>query len=100
MAAMAVEQPAYGQEKEAQGEIKTEHTGYLGTQDTYYVGTLKGVQQTFMDTYTKVEFVKLYDRKNALVAADMLNDRGLPFFEEEGVRLNRRRNRNPQDSCV
>jgi transposase InsO family protein len=78
-------------EKEAQGEIETQHPGYLGAQDTYYVGTLKGVgriyQQTFIDTYTKVAFVKLYDRKNALVAADMLNDQVLPFFEEEDIRL-------------
>jgi hypothetical protein len=34
-----------------------------------------------------VAFAKLYDRKNALVAADMLNDRVLPFFEEQKVRL-------------
>ena len=78
-------------EKEAHGEIETEHPGYLGAQDTYYVGTLKGVgriyQQTFIDTYTKMAAVKLYDRKNALVAADMLNDRVLPFFEEEDIRL-------------
>ena len=78
-------------EKEATGEIETEHPGYLGAQDTYYVGTLKGVgriyQQTFIDTYTKVAFAKLYDRKNALVAADMLNDMVLPFFEEEEIRL-------------
>jgi len=63
------------QEKEAHGEIETEHPGYLGSQDTFYVGTLKGVgriyQQTFIDTYCKVAFAKLYDRKNALVAADM-----------------------------
>jgi len=37
--------------------------------------------------YSKVAFVKLYDRKNALVAADMLNDRVLPFFEETAVPL-------------
>lgn len=30
-------------EKEAHGEIETEHPGYLGSQDTFYVGTLKGV---------------------------------------------------------
>jgi hypothetical protein len=30
---------------------------------------------------------KLYDRKSALVAADLLNDRVLPFFEEQGVPL-------------
>jgi transposase InsO family protein len=77
------------QEKEAHGEIETEHPGYLGSQDTYYVGNLKGVgriyQQTFIDTYSKLAFAKLYDRKNALTAADMLNDRVLPFFEENGV---------------
>jgi transposase InsO family protein len=79
------------QEKEAYGEIETHHPGYLGAQDTYYVGTIKGVgriyQQTFIDTYTKVAFSKLYDRKNALIAADMLNDRVLPFFEDQGIRL-------------
>ena len=79
------------QEKEAHGEIETEHPGYLGAQDTYYVGNLKGVgrinQQTFIDTYSKLALVKLYDRKNALTAADMLNDRVLPFFEEHGVPL-------------
>src|SRR5689334_3143363 len=79
------------QEKEAHGEIETEHPGYLGAQDTFYVGTLKGVgriyQQTFIDTYSKVAQVKLYDRKNALVAADMLNDKVLPFFDAHDVRL-------------
>jgi transposase InsO family protein len=78
-------------EKEAHGEIETMHPGYLGAQDTYYVGTIKGVgriyQQTFIDTYTKVSFAKLYDRKNALVAADLLNDQVLPFFEQEETRL-------------
>jgi transposase InsO family protein len=79
------------QEKEAHGEIETEHPGYLGAQDTYYVGTLKGVgriyQQTFIDTYSKVAILKLYDRKNALVAAEILNDRVLPFFEEYEIPL-------------
>jgi transposase InsO family protein len=79
------------QEKEAHGEIETEHPGYLGSQDTYYVGSIKGVgriyQQTFIDTYSKLAFAKLYDRKNAITAADMLNDRVLPFFEEQGVPL-------------
>lgn len=79
--------------EQAHGEIETEHPGYLGSQDTYYVGTLKGVgriyQQTFIDTYSKVAFAKLYDRKNALVAAEMLNDRVIPFFEEQDVPLMR-----------
>ena len=79
------------EEKQAHGEIETEHPGYLGAQDTYYVGNLKGVgriyQQTFIDTYSKVALAKLYDRKHAITAADMLNDRVLPFFEEHGVPL-------------
>jgi transposase InsO family protein len=79
------------QEKEAHGEIETHHPGYLGSQDTFYVGTIKGVgriyQQIFIDTYAKVAFVKLYDRKNALVAADLLNDRVIPWFEAQDVPL-------------
>ena len=78
-------------EKESHGEIESLHPGYLGAQDTYYVGTLKGVgriyQQTFIDTYTKMAFVKLYDRKNALVAADILNDRVIPWYDEHEVKL-------------
>lgn len=77
------------QEKLACGEIQTEHPGYLLSQDTYYVGTIKGVgriyQQTVIDTYSKNAFAKLYDRKNALVAADVLNDRVLPFYEEHQI---------------
>ena len=79
------------EEKKAHGEIETHHPGYLGAQDTYYVGNIKGVghiyQQTFIDTYSKVAFTKLYDRKNALVAANMLNDQIVPFFEQHELRL-------------
>lgn len=79
------------EEKEAHGEIETQHPGYLVAQDTYYVGTIKGVgriyQQTVIDTYSKVVFAKLYDRKNALVAADVLNDKTIPWFEEQELRV-------------
>jgi transposase InsO family protein len=79
------------EEKQAHGEIESEHPGYLGCQDTYYVGTIKGVgriyQQTFIDSYCKLALAKLYDRKHAITAADMLNDRVLPWFEEQGVPL-------------
>jgi transposase InsO family protein len=44
-------------------------------------------QQSFIDTYTKVAHLKLYDRKNALVAADLLNDKVVPWFEAQGVPL-------------
>lgn len=73
----------------AHGEIETAHPGYPGSQDTFYVGTLKGVgriyQQTFVDTYSKVAFAKLYTTKTPITAADLLNDRVLPFFAEHGM---------------
>lgn len=73
------------QDDEVSGEIETIHPGYLGSQDTFYVGNLKGVgriyQQTFVDTYSKVAFAKLYTTKTPITAADMLNDKALPFFE-------------------
>jgi transposase InsO family protein len=80
-------------DKEAHGEFESECPGYCGAQDTFYVGTLKGVgriyQQTFIDTYAKVGFAKLYDRKTPITAADILNDRVLPFFEEHEIPLSR-----------
>src|SRR5580704_10203720 len=80
-------------EKEMPGEFETECPGYCGAQDTFYIGTLKGVgrvyQQTFIDTYAKIGFAKLYDRKTPITAADLLNDRVLPFYEENGVELQR-----------
>ena len=73
----------------ASGEIETAHPGYLGSQDTFYVGTLKGVgriyQQTFVDTYSKVASAKLYTTKTPITAADLLNDKVLPLFEEHGL---------------
>src|SRR5438094_4050009 len=78
-------------EKEAHGEFESEHPGYCGAQDTFYVGNLKGVgrvyQQTFIDTYAKVGFAKLYDRKTPVTAAELLNDRVLPFYKAHEIPL-------------
>ncbi len=80
------------QDKEAHGEFESECPGYCVAQDTFYVGTLKGVgrvyQQTAIDTYAKVAFAKLYDRKTPL-AADLLNDRVVPFFESHDLVVSR-----------
>ena len=78
-------------DKEAHGEFESECPGYCGAQDTFYVGNMKGVgriyQQTFVDTYSKVAFAKLYDRKTPITAADLLNDRVVPFFDAHEVKL-------------
>ena len=77
------------QDDEVSGEIETSHPGYLGSQDTFYVGNLKGVgriyQQTFVDTYSKVAFAKLYTTKTPITAADLLNDQVLPYFDEQAL---------------
>ena len=75
----------------ASGEMETAHPGYLGSQDTFYVGTIKGVgriyQQTFVDAYSKVACAKLYTTKTAITAADLLNDKVIPFFEAHDIPL-------------
>ena len=77
------------EKKKLHGRIETAHSGYLGSQDTFYIGTLKGVgrvyQQTYIDTYCKVAQVNLYTAKTPITAADLLNDRVLPFHEEHDV---------------
>jgi transposase InsO family protein len=79
------------EEREAHGEIETQHPAFLLGQDTYYVGYIKGVgkiyQQTGIDTYSNLGFAKVYGEKNAITAADFLNDKVLPFFDEHGMAL-------------
>ena len=71
------------------GEVETLHPGFLGSQDTFYVGTIKGVgriyQQTFVDTYSKIACCKVYTNKTPITSADLLNDRVLPLFEANGM---------------
>jgi transposase InsO family protein len=80
-------------EKETHGEFESEHPGYCGAQDTFYVGNMKGAgriyQQTFTDSYSKVVCTKLYDRKTPITAADLLNDRVIPLFENRDAKLMR-----------
>ena len=75
------------EDDEACGEIESHHPGYLGSQDTFYVDTIKGVgqiyQQTFVDTYSKWAAAELYTTKTPITGADLLNDRVLPFFANQ-----------------
>jgi len=82
----------YRQETEYHPDVvETHHSGYLLSQDTFYVGYLKGVgriyQQTVVDTYPSLAFAKLYTSKVPVTSADTLNDKVLPFYEEQGVKV-------------
>ena len=50
---------------------------------------MKGVgrvyQQTYVDTYAKTAHAKLYKTKAPITAADMLNDKVLPFYEQHDL---------------
>ena len=78
---------SYGAAMKEMGNAGKQDSG----QDTYYVGTMKGVgriyQQTFVDTYSRVAMAKLYTEKTAITAADALNDKVLPLFAEHGIAL-------------
>jgi transposase InsO family protein len=77
--------------EESLEEIETEHPGYLLAQYAFYVGYLKGVgliyEQTVLDTYSSVAFGKVYIAKVPITAADILNNRVIPFFEDHGVSI-------------
>lgn len=86
-----------------QSQIEAPAPGYLGCQDTYYVGTLKGVgrvyAQTFIDANAAVGFAKLYLSKVPMTAVDLLHDRVLPFYEAQGVPLQRVLTDNGREYC-
>ncbi len=91
------------QEKEAHGEVESPHPGFLVAQDTCYVGIIKGIgriyQQTAIDTHGSHGFAKVYREKTALTAADLLNDRVLPFYDHHGIRVHRVLTDNGPELC-
>lgn len=91
------------EEREAHGEVESPHPAFLVAQDTCYVGYIKGVgkiyQQTGIDTHSNTGFAKLYSEKTALTAADFLNDKVLPFFDEHGMKILRMLTDNGMEYC-
>lgn len=91
------------QKREAYGEVESPHPAFLVAQDTCYVGYIKGVgklyHQAAIDTHSNVGFVKLYPEKTSLTACDLLNDRVLPFFDEQMMRLLRVLTDNGREYC-
>jgi len=91
------------EEKQVHGEVESPHPGFLVAQDTCYIGYIKGIgklyQQTGIDTHSNIGFAKAYTDKTSLTAADLLNDRVLPFFDEHGIRVLRVLTDNGTEYC-
>ena len=89
--------------REVHGEVESPHPGFLVAQDTFYVGTIKGVgriyQQTAIDTHANVGFAKVFTDKTALCAADLLNDKVLPHYDEHAINVLRILTDNGREYC-
>jgi hypothetical protein len=53
------------------------------------LGLRRVYQQTAIDACANVAFTKLHDRKTPLTAADLMNDRVMPFFDEHEIAVSR-----------
>lgn len=67
--------------------VESLYPGYLLCQDTFMVGTIKGVGRIYLqavvDTYGSFAFGKLYTSKLPETAVDVLYDKILPFYESQ-----------------
>jgi len=80
-------------DKRKENHIQAYYPGYLFCQDTFYVGTIKGLgriyQQTGMDAYSNFGFAKVYQNKMAISAIDFLETKVLPVYKEWHIPLDR-----------
>jgi len=71
--------------------VESPRPGYLLCQDTFYVGHFKGIGRVYLqavvDTYCSLGFAKLYTSKEAITAADLLNDRVIPFYQDHKITI-------------
>ena len=78
-----------GKNSDPEQHVEAPHPGYLLCQDTYFVGTIKGIgriyMQTVVDAHCSLGFAKLYLSKAPITAVEVLHDRVLPFYEENNV---------------
>jgi transposase InsO family protein len=84
-------------------KVESPYPGYLLSQDTFMVGTIKGVGRIYLqaavDTYGSYAFGKLYTSKHPITAVDLLNDRVLPFYEAHGIRVEHILTDNGREYC-
>lgn len=92
-----------GKTSDPQVHIEAPRSGYLLCQDTYFVGTIKGVGriylQSVVDAHSSLAFGKLYLSKVPMTAVDVLHDRVLPFYDEHGVSVEHLLTDNGREYC-
>jgi len=83
--------------------VESAYPGYLLSQDTFMVGTIKGVGRIYLqavvDTYGSYAFGKLYTSKLPETAADVLYDKVLPFYEAQGLKVEHILTDNGREYC-
>jgi len=71
--------------------VESSRPGELLSQDSFLVGCLKGIGRVYMqavvDVYCSFGFAKLYTSKLPVTTVDVLNDRALPFYDEQGLKV-------------
>jgi len=71
-------------EKQKEAHIQAYYPGYLFCQDTFYVGTIKGLgriyQQAGIDAYSNFSFAKVYLDKKADSAIDFVKSKVIPVY--------------------
>jgi transposase InsO family protein len=84
-------------------KVESLYPGYLLSQDTFMVGTIKGIGRIYLqaviDTYGSFAFGKLYTSKLPETAADVLYDRVLPFYESQGLTVENILTDNGREYC-
>jgi len=84
-------------------KVQSFYPGYLLSQDTFMVGTIKGVGRIYLqavvDTYGSFAFGKLYTSKLPETAMDVLYDRVLPFYESQGLTVEHILTDNGREYC-
>ena len=80
-------------EKKKETHIESFYPGYLFCQDTFYVGTIKGLgriyQQAGIDAYANFGFAKVYTNKKADSAIDFVKTKVMPVYEMFHIPLDR-----------
>jgi transposase InsO family protein len=92
-----------GRTADPEQHVEAPYPGYLLCQDTYFVGTIKGIGKIYMqsvvDAHCSLGFAKLYLSKVPMTAVDVLNDRVLPFYEEHAAEVEHLLTDNGREYC-